>query len=234
MAENHNKHANQDPEQVIEQSLGRFELFIERNGKKLLMALGALIVIVGGYFSYKYLYLAPRAKQASAAMFEAQNYFERDSFALALNGNAAFDGFLTIADEYGNTPQGNLARHYAGMCYLYLGEFQQAIDAFEKYDASKDNAAAELIGAQNLGMRGDAYVELGNLEQGAKLYERAAEFSDNVATTPVYLKKAGMIHEQAGHAQQALNLYERIRNGYPRSIPARDIEKFIARAQQQL
>lgn len=234
MAENHNKQVNPDPEQVIEQSLGRFELFIERNGKTLLVALGAIIVLVGGYFSYKCLYLAPRAKQASAAMFEAQNYFERDSFALALNGNAAFDGFQTIAERYGNTPQGNLANHYAGMCHLYLGDFQQAIDAFAKYDASKDNAAAELIGAQNLGLRGDAYVELGNLEQGAALYEQAANFSDNVATTPVYLKKAGMIHEQAGHAQQALQLYERIRNEYPRSIPARDIEKFIARAQQQL
>lgn len=234
MAETHNNREAQAPEQVIEQSLGRFELFIERNGKTLLMALGAIIIIVGGYFSYKYLYQAPREKQASAAMFEAQNLFERDSFALALNGNASFDGFLTIADEYGNTPQGNLAKHYAGMCYLYLGEFQQAIDALEGYKTSKDNAATELIGAQNLGLRGDAYVELGNLEQGVACYERAAAFSDNVATTPVYLKKAAMIREQKGEAAQALKLYEQIRNDYPRSIQARDIEKFIARVQQQL
>lgn len=234
MAETNKNRAAQDPEQVIEHGLGRFELFIERNGKALLIALGVIIVLVGGYFSYKYLYLAPRAEKASSAMFEAQNQFERDSFALALNGNASFDGFLAIADEYGNTPQGNLAKHYAGLCYLYMGEFQQAVDAFKSYSATGDNAAGTLIAAQNLGLTGDAYVELGNFEEGVKYYERAAAYSDNVSTAPAYLKKAGLANEKLGNAKKALEQYQTIRNNYPRSIQARDIEKFIARAQQQL
>ncbi len=234
MAETNKNRRAQDPEQVIEQGLGRFELFIERNGKAMLIALGVIIVLVGGYFSYKYLYLAPRADKASAAMFEAQNQFERDSFALALNGNASFDGFLSIADQYGNTPQGNIAKHYAGLCYLYMGEYQQAIDAFKSYKAVKDNAAGTLIAAQNLGLTGDAYVELGQLEEGVKYYERAAAFSDNVGTAPVYLKKAGLANEKLGNLQKALEQYTAIRNDYPRSMQARDIEKFIARVQQQL
>lgn len=234
MAETNKNRAAQDPELVIEQGLGRFELFIERNGKALLIALGVIVVLVGGYFSYKYLYLAPRAEKASAAMFEAQNQFERDSFALALNGNAGFDGFLTIADEYGNTPQGNLAWHYAGLCYLHMGEFQQAIDAFKSYSASGDNAAGTIIAAQNLGLIGDAYVELGNFEEGGKYYERAAAYSDNVSTAPTYLKKAGQVNEKLGNAGKALEQYQTIRNDYPRSMQARDIEKFIARVRQQL
>ncbi len=234
MAETNKNWRTQDPEQVIEQGLGRFELFIERNGKAMLIALGVIIVLVGGYFSYKYLYLAPRADKASAAMFEAQNQFERDSFALALNGNASFDGFLTIADQYGNTPQGNIAKHYAGLCYLYMGEYQQAIDAFKSYKALKDNAAGTLIAAQNLGLTGDAYVELGQLDEGVKYYERAAAFSDNIGTAPVYLKKAGLANEKLGNLRKALDQYTTIRNDYPRSMQARDIEKFIARVQQQL
>ncbi len=234
MAETNKNRRTQDPELVIEQGLGRFELFIERNGKAMLIALGAIIVLVGGYFSYKYLYLAPRAEKASAAMFEAQHQFERDSFALALNGNASFDGFQTIADEYGNTPQGNLANHYAGLCHLYLGEYQKAIDAFEAYDAVTDNAVGTLIAAQNIGLTGDAYVELGRLEEGVKYYERAAAYSDNLATAPVYLRKAGLVNEKLGNLQKALEQYETVRNDYPRSMQARDIEKFIARVQQQL
>lgn len=234
MAETNKNRRAQDPEQVIEQGLGRFELFIERNGKAMLIALGVIIVLVAGYFSYKYLYLAPRAEQASAAMYEAQNQFERDSFALALNGNASFDGFLTIADTYGNTRQGNLAKHYAGLCYLYMGEYQQAIDAFKSYDAVGDNAAGILIAAQNLGLTGDACVELGQLEEGVRYYERAAAYSDNAGTSPVYLKKAGMVNEKLGNLQKALDQYLNIRNNYPRSMQARDIEKFIARVQQQL
>ncbi len=234
MAETNKNRRAQDPEQVIEQGLGRFELFIERNGKAMLVILGIIIVLVGGYFSYKYLYLAPRAEKASAAMFEAQNQFERDSFALALNGNASFDGFLAIADRYGNTPQGNIARHYAGLCYLYMGEYQEAIDAFKSYKAVGHNAAGTLIAAQNLGLTGDAYIELGQLEEGVKYYEQAAAYSDNVGTTPVYLKKAGMVNEKLGNLQKALDQYLNIRNNYPRSMQARDIEKFIARVQQQL
>lgn len=234
MVETNKNRAAQAPEQVIEQSLGRFELFIERNGKSLLIALGAIIVLVGGYFSYQYLYLAPRTEQASSAMFEAQNQFERDSFALALNGNASFDGFLAIADQYGNTPQGNLAKHYAGICHLYLGQYQQAADAFKSYDAEGSNAAGTIIAAQNLGLSGDAYIELGNLEEGLKYYERAAAYSDNTDTAPAYLKKAGLVNEKLGNASKALAQYQTIRSNYPRSIQARDIEKFIARVQQQL
>ncbi|MDE5944349.1 MAG: soluble NSF attachment family protein [Rikenella sp.] len=234
MAETNKAGQAQDPEQIIEQSLGRFELFIERNGKLLLMLLGAVVLVVGGYFSYKYLYQAPRAEKASAEMFEAQNYFARDSFALALNGNASFDGFLTIADRYGNTPQGNLARHYAGLCYLHMGEFQQAIDAFKSYKAVGGNAAGVIIAAENLGLTGDAYVELGQLDEGVKYYERAAAYNDNVGTTPVYLKKAGMVNEKLGNLARALEQYETVRNNYPQSMQARDIEKFIARVQQQL
>lgn len=223
-----------DTEQVIENSLGRFELYLEHNGKKLLLILLAIIVVVGGYFSYKYLYLTPRTEQASSAMFAAQNQFERDSFALALTGNASFDGFLTISTEYSNTPQGNIANHYAGICYLYIGEYQNAIDAFKSYDADKDNAIGSILTAQNLGLTGDASVELGYLEQGVKYYEQAAEYSDNTDNAPTYLKKAGMVNEELGNLEKALGQYEDIRNNYPRSIQARDISKFIARVQQQL
>lgn len=234
MAETNKTGHAQDPEQIIEQGLGRFELFIERNGKLLLVLLGAIVVVVGGYFSYKYLYLAPRAEKASAAMFEAQDFFARDSFELALNGNASFDGFLAIADRYGNTQPGNLARHYAGMCYLYMGDFRQAIDALKAYKPVDGSAAGVLIAAQNLGLTGDAYVELGQLDEGVKYYERAAEYSDNVGTAPVYLKKAGLVNEKLGNLQRALEQYEAIWNNYPRSMQARDIEKFIARVRQQL
>ena len=127
-----------------------------------------------------------------------------------------------------------VANHYAGLCHLYLGEYQKAIDAFEAYDAVTDNAAGTLIAAQNIGLTGDAYVELGRLEEGVKYYERAAAYSDNLATAPVYLRKAGLVNEKLGNLQKALEQYETVRNDYPRSMQARDIEKFIARVQQQL
>ena len=87
-----------------------------------------VVVVVGGFFGYKYLISGPRAEKAAAMMFVAEQQFAGDSFALALNGDGNFAGFLEVIDRYGSTDEGNLARHYAGICYLRLGEYQQALD----------------------------------------------------------------------------------------------------------
>lgn len=233
MAKNNKTNQAQDPEAVIEQGLGRFELFLAKNGKLLLTILGVIIVAVGIYFAVKHLYTEPRKEKASAAMYEAQYEFERDSFALALHGNQLFDGFLAVAEDFKGTPQANIARHYAGICYLYLGQYQDAIDALKSFKPVK-GAAGEIISAQNLGLTGDAYVELGQLEEGLKMYEKAVSHSDNMDTAPAYLKKAGMLNESLGNKQKALQQYETIRDNYPGSLQARDIEKFIAHVQQSL
>ncbi len=220
-----------DPEATIESTLNRFELWIEKNGRTILIVFGVVVLLVAGYFTYKYAFAGPRAERASAAMFQAQYEFERDSFATALNGNAAFDGFLAIADQYGSTPQGNVAHHYAGICYLRMGQFQNAIDELTSFK-SVDGAAGEIITAQNYGLTGDAYVELGNLEEGVRYYEKAAAHSQNDDTTPTYLKKAGMANEALGNKEKALEQYMRIKLEYTRSFPARDIDKFIAHLEQ--
>ncbi len=228
-----NKKATEEksPEVIIESTLSRAEQFIENNGKTLLTILIAVVVVVGGYFAYTHLYAAPRIKKASNAICEAQYQFQADSFATALNGNASFDGFLTIAEEFGSTPQGNIANHYAGICYLRLGQFQEAINTFKKYKPAEGPAGA-IVTAQNYGLMGDAYVELENLQEGVKLYEKAAASSNNSDTAPVYLKKAAQVNEALGNNAKALEQYETIRNDYPRSMQARDVEKFIARLKQ--
>ena len=144
-----------DPEIAIESALGRTEEFFMRNGKLLLTILAVIIVVVGGYFGYKYLYIGPRAEKAGAAMFAAEQQFAVDSFALALNGDGSTEGFLQIIDKYGNTPQGNIARHYAGVCYLRLGDYESALSYLGQYKAT-EGAPNTVINAQNLGLQGDA------------------------------------------------------------------------------
>jgi len=51
-------------------------------------------------------------------MFFAEQYFEKDSLKLAMNGDGTNPGFIQIIDEYGSTKSGNLARYYLGICYL--------------------------------------------------------------------------------------------------------------------
>ena len=111
----------------IEESLSNAELFIEKNQKKLLLVLTAIVVVVGGVLAYNQFIVKPKEAEAQTAMFRAEIYFEKDSFNLALNGKGDVEGFLSIIDNYGGTKSSNLAHYYAGICYLQTGKFQEGI-----------------------------------------------------------------------------------------------------------
>lgn len=218
---------------VIESAIGRTEMFIRENGKLLLGILAAVVIVVGGFFAYKYLYVGPRQEKAATAMFQAQNYFAADSFELALNGDGNAQGFLQIVDKYGSTPSGNLARHYAGQCYLRLGQYQEAVKYFDRYKDAK-GIPAQLINAMNAGLTGDAYIQMGDLEKGVKMYEKAVSINDNQVTAPYYSRKAGQVYQQMGDYGKALEWYRKVKNEYPGTMEWRDIDKYIGQVEQKL
>lgn len=226
------KGADQDaPEVKIESAINQTESFIIKNGSLLLTILAVAIVIAVSFYGARHLYMKPRAEKASAAMYVAQQHFAQDSMQLALQGDGNFDGFLQIIKKYGATPAGNVARHYAGVAYMELGQYEEALKMLESYKTVK-GVPGSIINAQNLGLQGDANVQMGNFERGAQLYEKAAAASDNSLTTPVYLKKAGLAYEKLGDNAKALAIYKRLSADYPSSLEARDIEKSIGRLEQ--
>ena len=66
-------------------------------------------------------------------------------------------------------------------------------------------------------------------KDAAKFYIKAANYEKNDFTTPIFLKKAGMVYEELKQYDKALDLYNIIKNDFTKSIEARDIEKDIAR-----
>ena len=225
--------AEKDPEVAIASAIGRVEAFIMRNSRSLLTALGVVIIVVGGFFGYKYLVAVPRMEKASAMMFAAEQQFAQDSFKLALNGDGNFAGFLQVIEKYGSTGTGNVARHYAGICYLRLGQYQEALDYLTQYKGSTDDVPSAFLAAQNYGLRGDVYVQMGDYAEAAKSYEKAVATSSDPLTAPYYLKKAGEVYEKLGDNAKALAAYEAVEVDYPTSMEARDIQKYIGRIQQQ-
>jgi tetratricopeptide (TPR) repeat protein len=207
----------------VEETLSRTEHYLEENYKPLLIGLGVIVLLVGMVWLGK-LYLNKRNTEAQSQMYQAEKYLEIDSLKLALNGDGNYLGFLDIAKDYKFTNSGNLARYGAGICYLHLGNYQEAIDFLNKY-SKKD----KVIGSLAIGATGDAYVELGNLEKGVSKYIEAADFAQNSFNTPLFLMKAGEIYELSGKYSEALKLYERIENQYPESTEGTTIEKYIAR-----
>ena len=155
--------------QSVENALSRTEQYIEENQKSLTIIILAIVVVVGGYLGYKKFYLEPTNREAQAAMYVAEKYFEQDSFKLALNGDGANYGFLDVIDEYSVTKAANLAHYYAGICYMRTGQFEDAIENLEKFDAEDIMVASVALGAI-----GDCYLELDDNEKAALLFESRA------------------------------------------------------------
>ena len=69
----------------LEEALTSGEQFIEKNQKMIVNVVLVLVVIIAGYFGYNRFIAEPHAQEAANQIFGAQNYFEKDSFNLALN-----------------------------------------------------------------------------------------------------------------------------------------------------
>lgn len=206
----------------------RTELFIERNKKALTIGAVGIVAVVAGVLGYRNLYAEPRAKEASEQMWKAEYYFEIDSLDKALNGDDQWPGFATIADEYSGTPSGELAHMYLASIYMQKGEFEQALTHYKEASPGDD-----VLRVMATGNQGDALVELGRSEEAVKQFEKAATMVTNDFTTPLFLMKAGVLHQQAGNWDKAQRAFERIVKDFPSSNEASQARKYAGRAEAE-
>jgi len=143
----------------------------ERYGKQASYVLLGIIVIVAGFFAYRNLVSEPNEKQATEAMFRAEQYYRLDSARLALNGDNINAGFLKVISRYGGTKAANLASFYAGSCYLKLGDYNNAIKYLKDFSTS-----VQQLQERDYGLLGDAYSELNRKEEAAEQYKKAGTY----------------------------------------------------------
>lgn len=229
MAKQNVKNEGDERLESIESTLSNAELFIEKNQKAIIIVLAVLIVAVLAFFGVKKFYLEPREANAQSAIFHAEQYFEKDNFTSALNGDGNYLGFVDVINEFGGTKTANLAKYYAGICYLNTGDFNNAISYLKEF-----NGKDVMLTSMALGAMGDAYMELDNVAEAAQCYESASVKSANSFTSPMYLLRAGMAYEMVGNYQKAIDSYKKIKADYPTSNEAFSIEKYIARAQAEM
>ena len=222
--------AEQEP---LGEAMNKTELFFERNGRTMSYVFLGLLVLAALVFGYRSLILQPRATKAAEMIAEAQNRFEGENpdFETALLGDDNAAGFLDVIEKYGSTPSGNLAKHYAGICYLRTGDLENAAKYLAKFSQLK-GIPGELINAQNYGLQGDIAVEKGDYAAAIKLFEKAAKVSDNNLTAPMYLRKAALAANAMGNIEQALGFAQRIQIEFPASAEAQKAEKLMGTIQQ--
>ena len=156
-------------------------------------------------------------------MFAAEQWFAQGDFQKDLDGDENFDGFLAVIDSYNGTKSANLAKYYAGSCYLRLGQFEDASHWLKKYNG-KDLYTKPL----SVMMQADALIEQGKTKEAANLYKKAAATNANEITSPTALFKAGMAYLMVEDNKAALACFQQIKSDYPGSTEWNDIDKYIA------
>jgi len=221
----------------LDDSASRTEEWAVKNQNYIMIGVGVIVLLVLGYLGYKKFVAEPKAGDAMNEMFQAQKYFDqavagtaKDSlYNLALKGGEGKYGMVEIAKEYSGTPAGNLANYYAGMAYLNLKDYQNAVKYLGEF--SSDDL---MLGPIAKGGIGDAFVQLNQPKEALEYYNKAASMNTNDYTTPMYLFKAANVAMKLGKTQQALDNYKKIKEDYSTSSEAANIDAFIGRAEASL
>lgn len=210
----------------VEEALTQSEAFILKYKNILIGVVVGIIVIIAAVLLYQNMYAQPREAKAQAAIFPAQQYFEQDLYEWALNGDSINSlGFLQVASDFSGTKAANLAHAYAGLSYKSLGRFDEAIKELDKFSGKDIMVAPSILGAI-----GNAYAELGQLDKAASNLMDAANKADNMTLSPMYLIQAGQIYVKQGKYDDAVKAYTQVKDKYPASYQAMDIDKYIEQA----
>jgi tetratricopeptide (TPR) repeat protein len=199
--------------------------FWDKYSKPIIIAGLAVIVVAGGWFAYKKLVAEPKENTANEAIWKAEQYLEKDSLSLALNGDGKNAGFEKVAKNYGGTKAGNLAKYYAGLCYLKLNNPTKAVDYLK--DFSTDSKEFQMLSYFRLA---DAYSDLNKNSDAINFYDKAGHaFTEDEANSAEALFRAGFLSEVAGKNDDAVKYYKEIKEKYPRTTPGSQIDKYLAR-----
>lgn len=210
-----------------EETLNSSEMAFLKYRKAIIAGVIALIVIIAGIVVYNTYVKGPREDKANTAIAKGQDYFAAEQFDKALNGDGAgYPGFVSVAADYNGTDAGNLANLYAGLCYAHLDKWTEAAAYIEKYDGQGD----QMISPAAIGALGNAYAHLKQLDKAVDLLKKAAKTADNNTLSPLYLIQAGEILEKQGKKDEALKLYQEIKEKYFNSMQYQTIDKYIERA----
>ena len=218
-----------------EQEFNKQEAFFLKFRKQILIAVAALIIVVGGWAAYSNLVAGPREEKASTALAKAQEMFGQGEFQKALNGDKTLEGFLAVAENYGGTDAANLAKAYAGLCYANMAKWKEAVTYLEDFSAREDMMISPAI----TGALANAYANTGDVDKAISTFKKAAEMADskaednvNNSLAPTYMISAARLLESQNKKSEALEIYKEVKEKYVNSASSQDIDKYIERVSE--
>lgn len=219
---------------TLDETASRSENFIEKNQNIILGLIALVAVVILSTIGYNKFIQEPKEASAADELAYPKAYFNEaaavnegvDSLlTLGLEGANGKYGFLDISSEYSGTKAGNLANFYAGVSYLKMKDYANAIDYLGKF--TSDDL---LLEAEAKSLIGDAFADINQLDDALTYYEKAASLKKNSAMTPLYLMKAGQTAMMLGKYDKAEALFTELKEDYPNSDLAVNIDMYINKA----
>ena len=216
---------------TLDETANKTEDWVVKNQKIILGVITVVAVATLGYFFYNKFVVEPKNEEALNDIYQAETYFNdalinataSDSlFTLALNGGEGKMGFTGVADKYSGTKTGNIANYYAGMSYMHLKDFKNAESYLLKFKSDD-----VILNAVAQGTLGDAYSELGKVDEAIASYKKAAASNDNDYTSPRFLLKAAQLAFLNDKKEEANQLFSEIKEKYETSREALNIDEYI-------
>lgn len=226
---------NSDAEALLHKAKGFWAKF----SKPIIYAGSAIILLVAGYFAYKYLYKLPRYDKALNSIFMADRVmmgmgekgtYPADSVKILLDGgtvdNQKVTGLLKITKEFSGTPAGNRANYMAGLIYLQTKDFDKAIKYLKEFDGSVNYqfqmAAYEMLG--------QAYSEKNNKDEALSYFKKAAGVNaKDESNTPRLLLLAANYADEIGKSADAIELLKKLKENYGTSRENTEADKLLAK-----
>ena len=216
---------------TLDEGSSQTQQWVERNQNKILGLVAIISIIVIGVFAYSKLIKEPKESSAFNKMYFAQKKFDEavlinnDSmYNIALNGDDLNMGMLQIIDEFGGTNAANLAHYYSGIMYLKMNNYPNSIKYLSEF--SSDDI---LLSSLATGSIGDAFAELNQFDDAFDYYVKASK-SNNNYSSPMYLFKAGLVAMRLNKFNRAEEYFSIIKQDYPNSTEAKNIDAFISKA----
>ena len=208
---------HQPENDIMVETKGKLELFFDKYGNKLLIALGAITALALVFFLISS--IAENREAKREVMADA-------ALAVVLNGEGAAEEYVAVVEEYGKTKAGNTAAYLAGAAYLEAGDMENAKLYLEKYNNAK-GAAGEIINALVLMLRGDLAVEQNDLQSAEALYRESMECSNDPVTYTNGAQKLALVYQAMGDDAKAEQCYKELVAKYPEQ--ARNYTKYISK-----
>lgn len=219
-------------EQVVEKDIVlQAQDFWKKNQKVILIAIIAVAVLLGGWYAYQEFMVKPKEEKAADALYKVQELFEKDSSNLVINGDAAngVKGALYVMKTYSGTKAANLASYYAGVSYLKLKDYNNAIKYLKDFSTNAKQVQMAAYTAL-----GHAYAEAGKKDDAINYYKKAGTlFEADADASALNLSYAAGLLETMGKTKEAIEIYKDIKEKYPNTQIGYQVDKYLNKLEVQ-